>query len=31
MYLLGEGVEKDAETAKNLMKFIENEEKKEQN
>lgn len=28
MYLLGEGVEKDAETAKNLMKFIENEEKK---
>ena len=28
MYLLGEGVEKDPETAKNLMKFIENEEKK---
>lgn len=28
MYLLGEGVEKDPETAKNLMKFIESEEKK---
>ena len=28
MYLVGEGVEKDPETAKNLMKFIEEEEKK---
>ena len=28
MYLLGEGVEKDPETAKNLMTFIENEENK---
>lgn len=28
MYLLGEGVEKDAETAKNLMQFIAEEEKK---
>ena len=28
MYLLGEGVEKDPETAKNLMRFIEEEEKK---
>ena len=28
MYLLGEGVEKDVETAQNLMKFIEEEEKK---
>ena len=28
MYLLGEGVEKDPETAQNLMKFIEEEEKK---
>ena len=30
MYLLGEGVEKDPETAKNLMRFIEEEEKKKQ-
>ena len=28
MYLLGEGVEKDPETAANLMHFIEEEEKK---